>query len=240
MVTQLLFGETFVLLDENEKWFRVRLTHDQYECWVDKKQVELLQDDALLHSEPHLVSDPYAQAVDTQSQTPIPIVMGSLLHGFDGSSFQMGNSSYLFNGKAVKLQDPSPENINELALQLLNLPYLWGGRSTYGLDCSGLTQLMYRMCGVSIPRDSYQQASMGKELDLVEEALDGDLAFFQNEEGRITHVGVVLTGQDTSTAGKMILHASGKVRIDPLDQEGIYNLETESYSHTLSSVKMLF
>jgi cell wall-associated NlpC family hydrolase len=240
MVTQLLFGEAFSILEENDKWFKVRLIHDQYECWVDKKQVDLLEDNSSIEDHPHLVTDLYSNVVDSNTQSVVPVVMGSMLHNFDGGGFNMGPLHYQFNGKASRVADPAPENVGELAMQLLNLPYLWGGRSSYGMDCSGLSQLIYRMCGLNIPRDSFQQATLGNELELVEEALDGDLAFFQNEEGRITHVGVVLSEQDPSTPGKMILHASGKVRLDPLDQEGIYNLETESYSHVLSSVKMLF
>jgi cell wall-associated NlpC family hydrolase len=101
-----------------------------------------------------------------------------------------------------------------------------------GIDCSGFTQNVFAVCGKSIPRDAYQQAELGDTIDFAEEAQEGDLAFFDNEEGRIIHVGMVL--KDAK-----IIHASGRVRIDKLDHEGIYNAETKTYSHRLRIIKRL-
>ncbi|MBK7084827.1 MAG: C40 family peptidase [Flavobacteriales bacterium] len=112
----------------------------------------------------------------------------------------------------------------------LGAPYLWGGRTPTGVDCSGLTQMLFMLMGIYLPRDAYQQAEEGDPVELVDLAEPGDLAFFDNAEGRITHVGIVLPE-------RRILHASGRVRIDALDQEGIFDAEQGKYSHKLRLVK---
>ena len=99
-----------------------------------------------------------------------------------------------------------------------------------GIDCSGLTQMIYRINGYQIPRDASQQAELGNTLSFIDESEPGDLAFFDNDEGKIIHVGLLLENN-------YILHAHGKVRIDQLDKTGIYNTDKETYSHTLSFVK---
>ena len=101
-----------------------------------------------------------------------------------------------------------------------------------GLDCSGFTQAVFRLNGISLPRDASQQSGIGQVINLVTEALPGDLAFFDNDEGMITHVGLILD----STS---IIHASGKVRIDALDHQGIYNVETNKYSHRLRLIRRI-
>ena len=114
----------------------------------------------------------------------------------------------------------------------LNAPYLWGGKTPFGIDCSGFTQMVYKLNGFALPRDAYQQAEIGETLSFVEEAEPGDLAFFDDDEGNIIHVGMVLE-QGT------IIHASGKVRIDALDHQGIYNKELKNYSHKLRLIKKI-
>ena len=120
----------------------------------------------------------------------------------------------------------------ENAMMYINAPYLWGGRSPFGIDCSGFTQLVYKIAGKKLPRDAYQQAEIGQTLSFVEEAQSGDLAFFDNEEGSIVHVGILL--QDNE-----IIHASGKVRIDKIDHQGIFNVDTKRYSHKLRLIKKI-
>jgi cell wall-associated NlpC family hydrolase len=114
----------------------------------------------------------------------------------------------------------------DTAFLYLNSPYLWGGRTPFGIDCSGYSQIVYRMCGVDLPRDASQQAEVGDRLSFIEEATPGDLAFFDNNEGRITHVGILL-------GDNKIIHASGKVRVDRIDHQGIFNDEMHDYSHHL-------
>jgi len=120
----------------------------------------------------------------------------------------------------------------ELAMVFRNAPYLWGGRSPFGIDCSGLTQVLYKMVGLNIKRDAYQQAEQGQTLSFVEESDVGDLAFFDNDEGQIIHVGMLL-------GGNSILHASGKVRVDKLDHQGIFNVDTGRYSHKLRLIRRI-
>ena len=118
------------------------------------------------------------------------------------------------------------------ALIYLNTPYLWGGRSPFGIDCSGFTQVVYRLQGISLPRDAYQQAEIGTTLSFIEESEPGDLAFFDNNEGKIIHVGIILENNH-------IIHASGKVRIDRIDQQGIFNKEKGQHTHKLRLIKSI-
>ena len=128
----------------------------------------------------------------------------------------------------------SPNDIERCALQFLNAPYLWGGRTVLGIDCSGFTQLVMRLNGITLPRDAYQQAELGNTINFVVEAQTGDLAFFDNSEGRIVHVGIVLT---SAAAGAAIIHASGSVRLDAIDHQGIFNQSLGEYTHKLRIIK---
>ena len=117
----------------------------------------------------------------------------------------------------------------------LGAPYLWGGRTPWGVDCSGLVQMIFILMGIYLPRDAAQQAEEGDVVDLLDLSEPGDLVFFDNDEGRIVHVGVVLTRNDEDDL--RVAHASGRVRIDRLDQQGIYNAEEGRYTHKLRLVR---
>jgi hypothetical protein len=228
MVSQVLFGEFFEVLEKSEKWSRIRTAHDAYEGWMDNKQYDHLFADQFdeLRQKPLLrVADQMAKIHVQQALMYVP--MGAALPYFDKGSIRLGAKEYSYNGKYS-----GACRMDEIALSYLNAPYLWGGRSLLGIDCSGFTQNVFAVCGKSIPRDAYQQAELGDTIDFAEEAQEGDLAFFDNEEGRIIHVGMVL--KDAK-----IIHASGRVRIDKLDHEGIYNAETKTYSHRLRIIKRL-
>jgi cell wall-associated NlpC family hydrolase len=123
--------------------------------------------------------------------------------------------------------------IKQVAYKFLNTAYLWGGRSVFGIDCSGFTQVVYKFLNVPLPRDAWQQAEKGELVPSLQDVVCGDLAFFKNEEGRITHVGIILSPQE-------IIHSSGKVRLDKLDKDGITNMETKQRTHQLSHIKRFF
>jgi gamma-D-glutamyl-L-lysine dipeptidyl-peptidase len=141
---------------------------------------------------------------------------------------------HTFSGQVIFPEQvtPNADLLLKIARRYLFAPYLWGGRSPFGIDCSGLTQICFKMMGIAIPRDAYQQAEMGETIDFIEQTQAGDLAFFVNQSNNIVHVGILMTeGQ--------IIHASGRVRIDKIDHLGIYNEETQSYSHKLRIVKRI-
>lgn len=235
IITQLLFGETYKVTAKKADWLKVKASFDDYEGWIDKKQHYAINDKYYnqLQQEPVAVTLEVVQAA-ISSKRQVPILIGSSLPKYDGMNFKINKEKFVYNGQAV-----APGNhinyekvIEKCALKYLNAPYLWGGRSPFGIDCSGFTQVVFKILGILIKRDSYQQSEQGKQIDFVDHAKEGDLAFFENKEGRITHVGIVLKG-------KKIIHASGKVRIDKLDQFGIYNEETKKYSHKLKMIKRL-
>ncbi len=237
MVTQLLFGEHYSILEKRKKWLRIKVAKDGYECWIDKKQhheigekfFQRLEKQKFIPSSLELVS----LVRSVSSSEYIPIVAGSSLPFLKENIFQIDREKFEFDGVAqLKAERKNKELLEQNARLFLNAPYLWGGRQPFGIDCSGFTQVCYKMIGINIPRDSYQQASLGHSLSFIEEAEPGDLAFFDNEEGRIIHVGMLLHENQ-------IIHASGKVRIDRIDHQGIYNNDIRDYSHRLRIIKRI-
>jgi len=234
MVTQLLFGEHFQIIEVQQKWIKIKIAYDGYECWIDKKQYLPIEQHTfeLLNSTEAFYSAELIQIIsDNKSKTFFPIVIGSNLPNLDNQEITIENTTYNFEGSFIKSsQKFVKDNLIETAMVFLNSPYLWGGRSPIGIDCSGFTQLVYKMNGIKLLRDANQQAEQGETLSFVEEAEPGDLAFFDNEEGRIVHVGIVMDNNK-------IIHASGKVRIDGFDHHGIFNNDLKIYSHQLRILK---
>jgi hypothetical protein len=231
MVNQILFGEHFKVLEIRKKWSKIRLAHDNYEGWVCNKQwIEISEEDyKQLDKDVSTITTDILDIITKDHHQPI--VICSILPTYKSGHALINNEMYKFDG----LTTPGftqKEKLVENALMYLNAPYLWGGRSPLGIDCSGFSQMVYRLQGISLPRDAYQQAEVGTTLSFVEESEPGDLAFFDNKEGKITHVGIIL-------ADNHIIHASGKVRIDRIDQQGIFNTEIGSHTHKLRLIKSI-
>ncbi len=236
MVTQLLFGDIFEITETQGSWCRIKINYDDYDCWIDKKQFLPIafQTYELLAAEPIICSNEFVQIINHKNTShQIPIVLGSTLPNYDSGDCLIENQQYNFEGEVTTGQYSNDKNnIVETAIQYLNSPYLWGGKTPFGIDCSGFTQMVYKLNGIKLKRDAYQQAEQGEILSFVEEAEAGDLAFFDNEEGRIVHVGIVLDNNK-------IIHASGKVRIDGFDHHGIFNNDKKDYSHQLRLLKRI-
>ncbi|MBI4931250.1 MAG: C40 family peptidase [Bacteroidetes bacterium] len=231
MVTQLLFGEHFEVLEEKKSWTLIRIEYDGYECWIDKKQFLPLNDIKGINDSNNAVTTDIVQLAEDENGNLVSVLLGSSLPKFKDKSFSLGKEKYSFEGNvsfpfAKKKALPNGEDLGGASRWYLNTPYLWGGRSPFGLDCSGFTQMVFKLNGTKLKRDAHQQAEQGEALSFLEEAKEGDLAFFDNEDGKIVHVGIILD------KGK-IIHAFGKVRIDKLDHHGIYNEEMKKYSHRL-------
>lgn len=233
MLTQLLFGETFEMIATEKDWLRIRNTYDGYESWVNKKQVQQISEAAFskIKNATAVYTNDLVQVItNTSDKSMFPIVIGSTLPSYADSECSIDKTKYTYEGQTVKPVKQNKSGIVETAFMFLNAPYLWGGRSPFGIDCSGFTQMVYKLNGIKLLRDAWQQAEHGEALSFVEEAEPGNLAFFDNDEGKITHVGIILENNK-------IIHAAGKVRIDTLDHQGIYNTESKSYSHPLRIIK---
>ncbi|MBP6532741.1 MAG: C40 family peptidase [Bacteroidia bacterium] len=232
MVSQLLFGDIIEILDKHKSWYKVKMLADDYIGWIDQKQVALITDEekANYDAQSSFISNDILQIAILNNSEMSTIVMGSTLPFYSNKKLSFGGNNYSFEGNTVMVTSKRPDNITLQAQLYLNSPYLWGGRSPFGIDCSGLTQIVYKICGYKLPRDAIQQAEQGETISFLEETIPGDLAFFDNEEGKIIHVGII-------THGSNIIHASGKVRMDKLDHQGIFNAETKKYSHKLRLIK---
>ena len=234
MVSQLLFGETYEILHTKENWLNIRCSLDSYEGWIDASQHS-----ALSEKEFHNITlQTMGIAIDlfysaASSDRSIALVTGSSLPYFDGINLKIGKEKFIYNGQAVMSDQIRTVNMLEkVALRYLYAPYMWGGRSPLGIDCSGFVQVLYKCLGIALPRDAYQQAEIGKTVNFVEEAAPGDLAFFHTGDGKITHVGLLMKD-------KKIIHSSAMVRIDALDHFGIFNADTNKYSHQLKIIKRI-
>lgn len=227
MVNQLLFGDRVNIQDESRGWFKITSIHDSYEGWCESNQIQIITDE--IQSTNMLVGD--ITAVFSSSQRIITLVYGSSLPGItDEFSFQ--NQTYkLKRGKIIEPLIYSGQNLLTAAMKFEGSPYLWGGRSPFGIDCSGFIQMAFKLTGINMPRDASDQANhYGDYIDLIGESEIGDIAFFDNEEGRITHTGI-LTGDGS------IIHASSRVRVDSIDHHGIFNKEVGIYTHKLRVIK---
>ncbi|MFA6945536.1 MAG: C40 family peptidase [Pedobacter sp.] len=234
MSSQLLFGDCFTILESDDKWSRVLTTYDDYEGWIDNKQYVGISQTAhagIANLNSILGLSIVHRVVKTDHSEGMNLLAGSCIPQTVDNYFYLGETRYKLEGQTHNAKANEFRSfIYDTAMFYINSPYLWGGRSVFGIDCSGLSQMVFRQFGIHLKRDAWQQAEQGELLGFIQESRAGDLAFFDNEEGRITHVGIML---DSSR----IIHASGCVRIDPIDNQGIFNKELNRYTHKLRIVK---
>lgn len=226
LVTQLLYGEHFKVLESRKFWSRIRLAFDNYEGWIDNKQFLLIEKEDYYNFDnaPLQISSDLVDFVTNCDSQLFSICLGANISSAD-------YFNHHFEGKFVS-EIFAKEQLIETALTYLNTPYLWGGKTPFGIDCSGLTQMVYKLNGYKLFRDASMQVKQGEALSFIEESEPGDLAFFDNEEGDITHVGIIMTDN-------YIIHAHGKVRIDRLDHSGIFNAEIGRHTHKLRVIKRI-
>lgn len=234
MVSQQLFGEKSFILESAEKdWIKIQMKYDGYQGWVQQSHLAEIDENHFLKTDADLTSD-WINEVDYNGHI-MYVPMGSSLSAFkNGKAFWRKNSVH-FKGKVWSPEEVkiSPKVIKQIAFKFLNTSYLWGGKSVFGIDCSGYSQATYKFLNKHLPRDAWQQAEEGEVVNFLQEAQCGDLAFFDNEEGRITHVGILLNDHE-------IIHSAGKVRIDKIDTDGIFNLDTKQRTHKLRIIKRYF
>ncbi|WP_282042810.1 C40 family peptidase [Winogradskyella flava] len=226
MVTQSLYGDFFKVLEQRKKWSRIRFAYDKYEGWIDNKQYLEIEEDSyklLSKADIHLSKDLIEYVSDAEGNL-YPIPLGSDLNG-------LSLLNHDFEGNRL-VSNSLKSNILKTSFLYLNAPYLWGGKTPFGIDCSGFTQMVYKLNGHKLLRDASEQATQGEALSFIEESEPGDLAFFDNTEGHIVHVGIIMEDN-------YIIHAHGKVRIDRLDHSGIYNIEKNMHTHKLRVIKKI-
>ena len=233
MVSQLLFGEHFKVLEIRKNWSKIRVAFDNYEGWIDNKQYEEISEENFVSIENSnsVLSGDIIDFATKADQSFLTIPFGSCLPFYNKQHLVINTTNYQYEGKIFDKKLPK-NAIIEIAYNFLNTPYLWGGKSPFGIDCSGFTQMVYKLCGYKLLRDASQQATQGEVLSFIEESEPGDLAFFDNNEGIITHVGIIMNDN-------YIIHAHGKVRIDRIDHSGIFNIDSQRHSHKLRVIKKI-
>ena len=230
IVSSLLFGEVAEILSINGDFSRIRCRYDGYEGWCQTTQLVEITDEQAHSEGSELVGD-FTNLMELNG-TEIHIPYGASLALFRDNKASFGHYHFTNKGTVVEPDAAlfTPDHIKKTALNYLHTPYLWGGRTVFGIDCSGYAQQVYRFFNKALPRDAYQQAGLGEVVGFLQEAVCGDLAFFDNAEGRITHVGIML---DAAT----IIHSSGRVRIDKIDNVGIVSSDTGDRTHQLRIIK---
>ena len=230
MASQVLFGERFTILERIGTWIKIECHFDKNQGWIDSGHLQSSIDKTNSQSfvlnrvlkcykndNTKLILEPGCEVVDPD---------------FDNKKFRIGQNIYTTDNDFNQSYISVTGSVIDTAMNLINSPYIWGGRIPSGIDCSGFMQLVFKIHGIVIPRNSSVQIREGKSVEFIDEAKPGDLVFFDNERGTITHVGMILSKG-------LVIHASGRVRIDIIDHQGIFRQETSSYSHHLRMIKRL-
>ncbi len=234
MVSQLLFGETCYIMEHTTGWYHVELCHDHYRGWIACNQLSVLNEN---HFEELEIADKqcstsrFSAITDADTGESFLISGGSTLYLKD-NHMVVGSKAFVFEDARICQKDAKPGRLADFAQVFLHTPYLWGGRSAFGFDCSGFVQVVFQMAGIPLPRDASVQANQGEPVHLIHEARPGDLVFFDDAEEHISHVGILLPDA-------RVIHAHGSVRIDKIDHQGIFNPFTGKYSHPLRLIKRM-
>ena len=234
MVSQLLFGECMVELESGkEGWIKIQNQYDHYEGWVTKNQLTDIEDEFYYEITEEYTTE-ILSPVDVSGRL-MNIPLGSFLKGMRHGEMKWGKVPVVFKGIPWKPDHTAVTEklVKQFAFKYLNTPYLWGGRSVFGIDCSGFTQSVFRLIGKVLPRDASVQARCGDELAPKQKPHCGDLAFFKDKEGKIVHTGIMLNDFE-------IIHSAGKVRVDKLDDYGILNTDTNEHTHQLAVIRRFF
>ena len=236
LVSQLLFGERVEIIEKRERWLFVRNLTDDYRGWVDRKMIQTLSDsinEQIVKVTKYIIQVPIIICNKTATNEKMFLPGGSILNADGYGKFAVGAETFSLDPVELVLPvEITGWKLIQLARQYLNAPYLWGGKSIMGIDCSGLVQIVFAMCGIQLPRDASEQVESGNIIDFLSESREGDLAFFENKEGRIVHVGILLNSHQ-------IIHASGCVKIEDIDTQGIISSQTGKYTHQLRIVKRI-
>lgn len=235
MVSQLIFGDHYSVNDisSDGRWANIIIEYDQYDGWIDIKQHTEISEDYFNH----LNNTDFKISTDLTStilykKRYLQIVIGSVLPISSNELFEI-HEQFAFNGASKNIGDRQGFEFLKLMVEkYMNAPYLWGGKTPFGIDCSGLIQQIFKLSGHALKRNANQQYQQGTIIASLTEAKPGDLAFFRNENNHISHVGIIMEDQD-------FIHASGYVRKDKLDENGIYNEELSTYTHNLDSIKRI-
>ncbi|MEI7596836.1 MAG: C40 family peptidase [Bacteroidota bacterium] len=231
-VNQLLFNDLVKVIDKIDEWIYIESIDDKYVGWCQEVLIMPLNDEEFVsQSKINKKFNPFPSIIieDVNSKDKINLPFGCSL-SIENQYVILNNRKFNLEIELYKPNSNLSESIVECALIYLNTPYLWGGKTVFGTDCSGFSQTVFRMNGIQLPRDAYQQAEIGTTIDFIEEAKAGDLAFFDNLEGKITHVGIMLSSET-------IIHASSYVKINKIDHVGIFDEKTNKYSHQLRIIK---
>jgi len=246
MTSEILFGELYRMVEKADPWIRIQLAFDNYEGWISASQAALIGEPEFIRlsrAETPMTTDLVQIITNESRDLMIPVVMGTSLPGISGERLQIAGEDYQYEGSLTesasqedadsrKMTLQTRKNIVDTALLYLNAPYRWGGRSPFGIDCSGLVQMAFKLNNIRLLRDAGQQATQGEVVSLPGESEPADLVFFDDEEGKIVHVGILADRHH-------VIHCSGMVRLDPIDHEGIYNAALQRYTHKLRLIKRL-
>ncbi|MBN1108336.1 MAG: C40 family peptidase [Bacteroidales bacterium] len=230
MLSQVLFGEKYRVTDHSGHWIRIITDFDNYSGWLDKDHLQ--NSDGGNDMKGHVLNR--SLLCYKEDNTKLILEAGCEIYepDFGSKTFTAGSHKYTAGGDFHESIIVPERSLADTALKFLNSPYIWGGRIAPGIDCSGFTQLVYKISGKRIPRDSWQQAEAGTEICFIDETRTGDLVFFDDERGKISHVGIILSQG-------LIIHASGRVRIDTIDHQGIFKAEINRYSHRLRTIRRM-